>query len=213
MISIEDKHLVLQPKLNSAMAWIRLPLVSAYKCPMCEEIVQATVKLNPAQLVPKINLYHENVTALLVHYNAVPLNPANGEQGVLFMESGHNRPGKLSDSGRSTTGVCGVTKMVIEPDPLRRVLQFFRIMLQDFPQDAPYNVDTIVGLLEQHPERAELVEDYLTKKGCVVMPDEAGGTTPAYLLRYMAWGGWTMIQAARAVVDTESAGESQDSPL
>jgi len=106
-----------------------------------------------------------------------------------------------------------VTKMIIEPDPLRRVLQFFRIMLQDFPQDVPYNVDTIIGLLEQHPERAELVEDYLTKKGCVVMPDEAGGPTPAFLLRYYAWGGWTMIQAARAVVDAESAGESQESPL
>ena len=198
MISIEDKHLVLQPRINSSVPRLRLPLLSGYKCPMCEEVVHAAVKVDAPELIPRINFYIETLTGFTVHYNAVPLAPANGEYGALFLENGHNRPIGWSDSGRNTSGTCGVTKLVIEPNPLRRVLQFFRILLHEFPQSKPYDMETVAASLLQHPERAATVEAALVKKGAVVMPDLAGSDGTAYALRFFGWSQWTTIKVARA---------------
>jgi hypothetical protein len=209
MISIENKHLVLRPKTDSTMGYHRLLLLSAYVCPLCSEVVHAAARLEPGQDIPKLSLYHEGQRGLTVSYHSAPLNPPNGERGVLWVENGHNRPGKLSDSGCDTSGRCGVTKLIIEPGPLRRVLQFLRILGVDFPLSKPRDNDTVIPWLERHPELVDLVEDELSKKGSVLMPDRVGGPVIAYALRYHAWSNWALIRAVRAIGDQALAAQQE----
>ncbi len=94
-----------------------------------------------------------------------------------------------------------MTRLIVEPDPVRRVLQFLKVLSPDFPLSAPHNFDTAAPVIEQQPELAALIEAAIVKKGSVLMRDQGGSATVGYALRYHAWSNWAMLQILKPVAD------------
>jgi hypothetical protein len=89
------------------------------------------------------------------------------------------------------------------------VLQFLRILGVDFPLPKPHDNNTVIPWLERHPQLTDLVEDALSNKGSVLMPDRVGGPAIAYALRYHAWSSWALIRAVRAIGDQALAAQQE----
>ena len=209
MISIVDNHLILQPKLNSECLPLRLPLLSGYVCPACDDVIYAAVKLEPGQVPPRINLYHENLNGNLVSYNALHLNPANGENGALYIETGHRKLGPLNEAGRYTSGRCPVVKFIIEVDPLRRALQFLRILGQVYALPNYFSAcgktgqtfQDVMAALEKHPESVPILEEFIRLRPRVVALNEVLGGPPAYALRHAAWDPYCFMEPCKKILE------------
>jgi hypothetical protein len=140
MISIVDKKLILIPKKGSTKPLLELPLLQGYTCPACGHVVYGIIDTKEHV---NLSIYADSTSK---HsgpvYAGTVLHLLSGQSGQLFSEAQHYREGTLNEAelARSNGGYgyqqCRCVKMIYEPDPMRRLQRFYRMVLSSMRLDS-----------------------------------------------------------------------------